>query len=489
MNARTWGIIGGLALVLALLSPYVLGSSKKVGQLFEAAEKLYENSDYEAAIAKYEEALKESSKLLARTETIDKDFTTLVNFKIAMSYVKLAEQSNNTNYHYEKALEYIEQTISSETFAGYQEDLMYLWGYILYKTEQIELAVEKLRQLIENYPNSPFAQKAQEIIAQINEQVPVSEEGVVQQLNHVPVWSNDPSKFEAFNKKRNRTLVVPNRLRAEKQYAEAAKQYEIFANANPVTVEASYALYWSGWCYHEAASNDNMLFSKSRDVFQKLIDNHGDNPYTVKAREKLRYIPNSEQKDESNKAIIDAEKAVDRARQSNCKSDAIPEAIKHLDEAKQKQEQENYIEAEQLAKKASDIAKSAVNNHETAKRYVNQGYNYLRQGRLESATEKAKEALRIDPPYQNARKLLEEIKQKYFNQGVKYIQAQEYIKAIPFLKKTLDMGLRSKEVYFNLGFAYVNLGEFEKGKVAAEAALAIDPMYEAARHLRDSIAD
>ena len=488
MNARTWGIIGGLALVLALLSPYVLGSSKKVGQLFEAAETLYEKSDYEAAIAKYEEALKESNKLLARTETIDEDFTTLVNFKIAMSYVKLAEQFNDTNY-YEKALEYIEQAVSSETFAGYQEDLMYLWGYILYKTEQTELALEKLKQLIENYPNSPFVQKAQEIIAQINEQVSVPEEGVVQQLNHVPVWAHDPSKFEAFNKKRNRTLVVPNRLRAEEQYAEAAKQYEIFANANPVTVEASYALYWSGWCYHEAASNDNMLFSKSRDVFEKLIDNHGDNPYTIKAREKLRDMGNSEQEDKSGKAIINAEEAVYNARQSDSKSDAISEAIKHLDEAKQKHEQENYIEAEQLAKKASDIAKSAVTKHETAKRYVNQGYNYLRQGRLESATEKAKEALRIDPPYQDARKLLEEIKQKYFNQGVNYIQAQEYTKAILFLQKALDMGLRSKEVYFNIGRAYVKLGEFEEGKTFAEAALAIDPTYKDARMLRDSIAD
>ena len=488
MNARIWGIIGGLALVLALLSPYVLGSSKKVGQLFEAAETLYENSDYEDAIAKYKEALKESKKLFARTETIDEDFTALVNFKIVMSYVKLAERSKDRNY-YEKALEYIEQAGSTGTFTGHQENLIYLWGYILYKTEQMELAIKTLTQLIEDFPNSPFVEKAQEIIAQINEQLPVTEEGVVQQLDRVPVWANDPSKFEAFNKKRNKTLVVPNRLRAEKQYAEAAEHYETFANANPVTAEASYALYWSGWCYREAASNDKMLLSKSHDVFQKLIDNHGDNPYTTKAREKLRDMVSFEQKTESNKAIIDAEEAVYRARQSDCKSDAIPEAIKHLGNAKQEQEQENYTAAQQLAKKASNMAKSAVNNHETAKRYVNQGYNYLRQERLESATEKAKEALRVDPPYQNAKKLLEEIKQKYFNQGVNYIQAKEYTKAIPFLKKAMDMGLRSKEVYFNLGFAYVSLGEFEEGKVAAEAALAIDPMYEAARHLRDSIAD
>ena len=63
MNSRIWGIIGGVALVIALLSPLVLGNSKKIEQLFEAAEALYERSDYEAAITKYKEALRESKKI------------------------------------------------------------------------------------------------------------------------------------------------------------------------------------------------------------------------------------------------------------------------------------------------------------------------------------------------------------------------------------------------------------------------------------------
>ena len=35
MNARIWGIIGGVALVLALLSPFVLGSAQKVERLLK----------------------------------------------------------------------------------------------------------------------------------------------------------------------------------------------------------------------------------------------------------------------------------------------------------------------------------------------------------------------------------------------------------------------------------------------------------------------
>ena len=79
MNSRMWGIIGGFALLLALLSPYVLGSTKKVERLFEDAERLYAQKDYESAIATYNEALQESHKFRVNTETIDKDFTTLVN--------------------------------------------------------------------------------------------------------------------------------------------------------------------------------------------------------------------------------------------------------------------------------------------------------------------------------------------------------------------------------------------------------------------------
>ena len=85
MNSRIWGIIGGTCLGTCPTITYVLGSSKKVEQLFEAAETLYDaNSDYENAIAKYKEALKESNKLrLRKPNTIDKDFTTFVNLKIA----------------------------------------------------------------------------------------------------------------------------------------------------------------------------------------------------------------------------------------------------------------------------------------------------------------------------------------------------------------------------------------------------------------------
>ena len=167
MNPRILGIIGGLALVVALLSPFMMGSSKKVEQLYNDAEDLYGQADYEGAIAKYTEALEESTKRGVKTEVIDKDFPTLANYKIAVSYSRLAEQSGDVN-HYDTAIEYIEKVAPIATIPKHQEGLTYLWGHILYRTEQFELAEPKFTQLIENFPNSLFVENAWYAIGQLN---------------------------------------------------------------------------------------------------------------------------------------------------------------------------------------------------------------------------------------------------------------------------------------------------------------------------------
>ena len=167
MNPRILGIIGGLALIIALLSPLMMGSSKKVEQLYQAAEDLRGQADYEGAIAKYAEALEESTKRGVKTEVIDKDFATLANYKIAVSYSRLAEQSGDVNY-YDTAIEYIEKVAPTATIPKHQEGLTYLWGHILYRTEQFELAEPKFTQLIENFPNSLFVENAWYAIGQLN---------------------------------------------------------------------------------------------------------------------------------------------------------------------------------------------------------------------------------------------------------------------------------------------------------------------------------
>jgi tetratricopeptide (TPR) repeat protein len=145
----------------------MMGSSKKVEHLYQAAEDLRGQADYEGAIAKYAEALEESTKRGVKTEVIDKDFATLANYKIAVSYSRLAEQTGDVNY-YDTAIEYIEKVAPIATIPKHQEGLTYLWGHILYRTEQFELAEPKFTQLIENFPNSLFVENAWYAIGQLN---------------------------------------------------------------------------------------------------------------------------------------------------------------------------------------------------------------------------------------------------------------------------------------------------------------------------------
>ena len=167
MDDRTWGIIGGVVLVLALLSPLVLGSAQKVERLFEAAEALYERSEYESAIEKYSEALRASTKWGAKTERIDEDFATLANYKISLCYYQLAENTGDVAY-YGIALVHIKKVALGTRVAKYQEALTYLWAQILYKIAQFEQAKAKFTELIENFPSSRLREKAWYNIGNIN---------------------------------------------------------------------------------------------------------------------------------------------------------------------------------------------------------------------------------------------------------------------------------------------------------------------------------
>lgn len=167
MDTKIWGIIGGVVLVLALLSPFVLGSSKKVEQLFEDAKMLHERSNYQEAIVKYNEALKESKKVGAKTEWIDKDFTTLANLKIAQCYHELAEKTSNKR-HYHNSLTHITEVVLDAKVPMHQEELNYLWAEILYKTGDLNQAKPKFSWFIEKFPSSRWVPKALCTIGEIN---------------------------------------------------------------------------------------------------------------------------------------------------------------------------------------------------------------------------------------------------------------------------------------------------------------------------------
>ncbi|MCY4402560.1 MAG: tetratricopeptide repeat protein [Candidatus Poribacteria bacterium] len=141
--------------------------SENIQQIYHNADDLYNQTNFLDAITLYTEALEVSKKPGVRTEMIDKDFNTLVNFKIAVSYSRLAEQTNNAD-HYNTAIEYINKVAATATIPKHQQALTYLFGHVLYRTQQYELAEEKFIKLIVDFPDSLQVENAWYSIGQLN---------------------------------------------------------------------------------------------------------------------------------------------------------------------------------------------------------------------------------------------------------------------------------------------------------------------------------
>ena len=253
MNPRFLGIIGGLALIVALISPFMMGSSKKVEQLYNSAESLYGQADYEGAIAKYNEALEESKKRGVKTEVIDKDFNTLANFKIAVTYSRLAEQSGDVN-HYATALEYIESVAPNATIPKHQEGLTYLWGHILYRTEQYEIAEAKFIQLIENFPNSQQIENAWYAIGQLNYKLGNFEPSRTAFSNIIANFPNSDFKDDA-------QLLIAQSFLDENEYEQAYPEFDKFATEefkNFPELHAE-AMYKAAYCLNQLDRHDEAI--------------------------------------------------------------------------------------------------------------------------------------------------------------------------------------------------------------------------------------
>jgi len=253
MNPRFLGIIGGLALIVALISPFMMGSSKKVEQLYNSAESLYGQADYEGAIAKYNEALEESKKRGVKTEVIDKDFKTLANFKIAVTYSRLAEQSGDVN-HYTTALEYIESVAPNATMPKHQEGITYLWGHILYRTEQFEIAEAKFMQLIENFPNSQQIENAWYAIGQLNYKLGNFEPSRTAFSNIIANFPNSDFKDDA-------QLLIAQSFLDENEYEQAYPEFDKFATEefkNFPELQAE-AMYKAAYCLNQLDRHDEAI--------------------------------------------------------------------------------------------------------------------------------------------------------------------------------------------------------------------------------------
>lgn len=169
MDTKTLGIIGGVALIIALLSPLFLSRPKDVETHYEEANKLFETYKYEEAIKKYNKAIKVAKKPGARSYTIDKDFPALANYKIALCYEKLGEKSeSNRIKYYTLALNHIQRTIAATNEYKHKMNFTFLWARILHKNKKPQEAGAKYSYFVQVYPNSLLVEEALYQIGIIN---------------------------------------------------------------------------------------------------------------------------------------------------------------------------------------------------------------------------------------------------------------------------------------------------------------------------------
>lgn len=155
MDNKTLGIIGGVALLIALLSPFFMENSKKVEKLYKEAETLRQSNKYMNAVQKYTAVLNESKKLGNTPIDIDSDFPEvhipiLTNYRIALCYYEHGKDLNNSA-KYTKASVYIDEIINKTSDNKLRGNLIYLQSMILYRTGKSEKAFTKLIDLEKYY--------------------------------------------------------------------------------------------------------------------------------------------------------------------------------------------------------------------------------------------------------------------------------------------------------------------------------------------------
>ena len=129
---------GGFALVLALLSLLMTGCASETDKSFEEAEKLYAQENYDGAIAKYNEALKASSKDSVKERAL---------YLIGWTYYHKLK-------NYEQALSTFQELIGQFPKNDYLEEAMFKTAYCLGQVGQADEALKQYKVLVNRFPES-----------------------------------------------------------------------------------------------------------------------------------------------------------------------------------------------------------------------------------------------------------------------------------------------------------------------------------------------
>ena len=390
MNSKILGIIGGVALVLALLSPLVLRNRNKVERTFEAAEELYERAEYADAIEKYNKVLVDSNKTGAKTEVINQDFLSHVNYKAAQCLKHL-----NQN---DKALQHYWLIIAEFPESQYATDSHVESGDIYFNRKDYENANEVYKRALSVTADE---ERKKQIYRKL-QQLPIPQFPAMEEI--------DIRHFA--------DLTKATSLRFEERFEAAATQYKAFADAHLPLEDAVYALYWAGRCYHDAH-----LFSQSVDAFAKIIDDYGYSPNVIEAYHGLasaycKWAEIGGDKSKWKLVISTVEEAEKKYANSN--TDLNREFLRLMEDLKRKVPTPDPPKPTPTPDPPKPTPTPDPPKPTPEEEIcVVQGRAHLEKDELELAIKKAKQALLINSSYKPAQQLLTAIKKRYYERGLR----------------------------------------------------------------------
>ena len=133
-----------------------------------------------------------------------------------------------------------------------------------------------------------------------------------------------------------------------------------------------------------------------------------------------------------------------------------------------------HLKDEKYGEAVTDF-KGAINIDPIFKEaYCGLGRAYDGQDALENAENAAQKILELDSSYQPAHKLLEDIKQTYFNSGHNYLSKKQYNETVAEFRKVIGIDPDHKSAHYYLGKAYYWSGMFADAIYSCQTAISID---------------
>ena len=149
VGVLTVGLLG-----CGCLYPFTPQNPNLYADVYKAYDLQY-SGKYTEAIAAYGQALKKLPQSPTDTKVMNVSFPTFLKYHIAFCYAKLAEANGDVSL-YVKAEAAVRESYETVVLLHDQADVLYLWGYILFKQGRYTEALSKFEELIDAAPQSGF---------------------------------------------------------------------------------------------------------------------------------------------------------------------------------------------------------------------------------------------------------------------------------------------------------------------------------------------